>query len=422
MKESVRKNIDIRQINLVEIWEECAYEEKEELCNRFIEAVNKGELTLEDYKLILNIEGQIKEVQKSDIVSDIKNVFDLGNLDIDQQLEQILSMPLNKWKLCRDLYIIGDSENKCRWIEEARRLRDEHEIPDFEDSMESVEDRLNRTTDFTENGTNKRSDNVYDAIRFEHWDAAIGMFMNLSDEEINNIQLGEKTDEDVKRIIKFKEKLSSGEEIKKEDILGIENFVIDKSNLQPEIYKLLDSECLRVLCSDEHIEDIINALKYGNIKSISTPEFIDYVSFKFGDWIYEEFFNQGFHECFDHSEEFDDFDEFENTTEQNTWLSQKGVEIVANKIADIVNQSITEEPEQLISAILNIWKNFVSVGFDSKINILQDNINQKVLKKYSKEDFADINVRFGQIEDVMAETTIGNEMKDKQQEGQTQGD
>lgn len=418
------ENLDIKKKNLMQMWKSFEAtdaglcEEKKELCNKFIEAVNKGELTLEDYRNILNIDG---EVENADIVNEIESVLSFGSLDIEQKLEQILSMPLLKWKFCMDLFRSENSQNKCEWVEEVSRLRDEYKIHDFSDfygGIESAKDRLSRTTDLTENGTNKRADNVYDAIEFGHWDAAIELFMDLTDEEINNIQLGEKNDEDVKRIKNLRFKLSRGCGIRKKDILGIEDFFIDQINFYPEYYSQLDFECLQVVCGDEHIENIINALKCGNVDLLYTSKFRELVSYKFGDWIYEEFYNQGFNECFEHSEEFDG----ENTTEQNTWLSQKGVEIVANKIADIVNESTADVPDKLISAVLEIWNNFVGGSFDSKFQMLSDSIYKKVREVYSEADFADINVRLGQIEEVMAETTTEIEMEDEQQKGQTQAD
>lgn len=225
---------------------------------------------------------------------------------------------------------------------------------------------------------------------------------------------GEIEDEEVEKLKRFKEKLDLGKEINREDVLGIEDFVYEKIKLHPHIMKQLDASSLKVAMDGYcDLKDIKGILKYASIESISNPEIIDLISYEIGNDIYDLCYAK---DGFDYSE--DDV----------SGLNQKGIQIISNKIADIVSERNSNEQAQAVSVILEIWKKYMEPS-ENEIENIKESVNEIVAKgkeaKYKKDDFKSIDVRYGEIEEVLDET-ISEENRVNNQEqgkkGQTQGD
>ena len=201
------------------------------------------------------------------------------------------------------------------------------------------------------------------------------------------------TGEDVEKIKRFKEKLNSGEEIKEEDILEIEDFVYEKIQLSPYIIRQLDTPSLKAVM-DGYVElkDAKNILKYANIESISNPEIVDLIYYDVGSELWDFCYGgKGFIEGDD----------------EVLGLNENGIQIISNKIADIVGERDTNEQTQTISVLLDIWEKFMRPD-DDEINNIKMSVNEIIKKrneeKYKKDDFKSVDVRYGEIKDVLDET------------------
>lgn len=247
--------------------------------------------------------------------------------------------------------------------------------------------------------------NEHSKETFEH--SAKGVSEGISPRE------GEIEDENVEKLKRFKEKLDLGEEIKEEDILGIEDFVYEKIKLNPNIMKKLDSSSLKAVMDGYcDLKDIKNILKYANIESISNFEIIDMISFEVGNELFDLCYaGKGFIEG----------------TDEILGINQKGIQIIANKIVDIVSERNSNEQAQVVSVMLEIWKKYMEPS-ESEIEDIKGSVNEVIAKrnetKYKKDDFKSIDVRYGEIEEVLDETIAVQKTNSNKQEkkGQTQGD
>ncbi len=196
------------------------------------------------------------------------------------------------------------------------------------------------------------------------------LFEENSKETTNDL-----TGEDVAKIQRFKEKLNLGEEIKEEDILGIEDFVYEKIQLSPYIIRQLDTPSLKAVM-DGYVElkDAKNILKYANIESISNPEIVDLIYYDVGGELWDFCYGgKGFIEGDD----------------EILGLNENGIQIISNKIADIVGERDTNEQTQTISVLLDIWEKFMRPDND-EINNIKMSVNEIIKKRNEEKNKRDV--------------------------------
>lgn len=188
----------------------------------------------------------------------------------------------------------------------------------------------------------------------------------------------------------------------------------EEIKLNPHIMKQLDAPSLKAAMEGYvELKDAKNILKYANIESISNPEIIDLISYEVGGELWD--FCYGGHGFIEGDDEV-------------LGLNKKGIQIISNKIVDIASERDSNEQSQTISVMLDIWKKFME-PYDDEINDVKAFVNEIITKrneeKYKKDDFKSVDVRYGEIQEVLDETIVEQDRinnPEQEKKGQTQGD